>query len=75
MWFSKSKPANVFMGSLEPGIDGSFLTDEDTAQCAWCLEAAGLPMRNGSHGICSYHAAVVLEQYQAVRAARRNGGR
>lgn len=47
------------------------MTDEDTTDCAWCRQAQGLPMGNGSHGICAFHAAQVRQQ-QAERRAARN---
>lgn len=28
--------------------------------CAWCLAEAGLPMGEGSHGICKDHAHAIL---------------
>lgn len=40
--------------------------------CAWCLKEAGLPMGNGSHGICQRHAAIVEEQARVARLARRS---
>ena len=36
-----------------------------TVQCAWCMKSAGIPLGNGSHGICSEHAAQVIEAYRA----------
>jgi hypothetical protein len=30
-------------------------------QCAWCLQEQGRPMGNGSHGICSYHASLMIQ--------------
>ena len=40
-------------------------------QCAWCLQAAGLPMGDGSHGICEMHSAQMIQRYQAGRTERR----
>lgn len=36
--------------------------------CAWCLQEAGYPLGEGTHGICDYHAE---DQYQRYRASRQ----
>jgi hypothetical protein len=41
--------------SLEEHVD----TREN---CAWCLKEQGRPMGNGSHGICSHHAAQMQQE-------------
>jgi hypothetical protein len=46
-------------------------TDEDQADCAWCLQEQGLPMGEGSHGICGRHAKLAMTQYKAERAKRQ----
>jgi hypothetical protein len=30
-------------------------------QCAWCLQEQGLPMGDGSHGICADHANEMIQ--------------
>jgi hypothetical protein len=36
-------------------------------QCASCLQDQGLPMGNGSHGLCSSHAEQTLQSWRARR--------
>ena len=43
-------------------------TEPEEADCAWCLQEQGLPMGEGSHGICKDHAE---EQYQRCREVRK----
>ena len=43
-------------------------TADVTAYCAWCLQEAGIDPGEGSHGICSRHAA---QMYSSYRASRR----
>jgi hypothetical protein len=45
-------------------------TDEDHADCAWCMTEQGQDLGNGSHGICAPHAWQLREQ-QAKRKAER----
>lgn len=33
--------------------------------CAWCLKERGIVPRSGSHGICTPHANILLEQQRA----------
>jgi hypothetical protein len=35
--------------------------------CAWCNAEQGKPQGEGTHGICSTHARVEYEKYQASR--------
>lgn len=39
-------------------------------QCAWCLAEQGIEMGNGSHGICTRHAAEVVRQHRERKSAR-----
>lgn len=41
--------------------------DDDTTECAWCLAHKGLPMGEGSHGICEAHAEIVRTKSQMRR--------
>jgi hypothetical protein len=47
------------------------MTNEDTTDCAWCLQEQGLPMGEGSHGICGMHARQAMEQYKAEKQKRQ----
>ena len=38
------------------------MTNEDGVECAWHLQEAGLPLGNGSHGICKEHADGLRQQ-------------
>jgi hypothetical protein len=40
--------------------------------CAWCLSEQGNEPGEGSHGICTKHADVLLQQWQARSAHRRH---
>ena len=56
-------------GDLELDIDmsqGMFSSWE--AQCANCLEEQGLPMGNGSHGICTSHAQQTLQSWRQAHS-------
>ncbi len=39
-------------------------------ECAWCLQERGRDMGNGSHSICTAHAAVVRAESKARNAVR-----
>lgn len=39
--------------------------------CAWCLQEAGLPMGDGSHGICPDHAEKVLATWRARKREQK----
>ncbi len=43
---------------------------DESRDCAWCLEEAGQPMGNGSHGICPPHSA----QIKKARKEKRERG-
>jgi hypothetical protein len=45
--------------------------EEYRTDCAWCLDEQGLPLGNGSHGICSLHAIKVLKDWQDSKVKRR----
>ena len=49
------------------------LLDEQTPEpdCAWCMVQAGVPLGEGSHGICARHKAQVLLQAKLRKMARR----
>lgn len=53
--------------STPPGAGMATLT----VQCAWCLTEQGRPLGNGSHGICTEHAARILAAHRARRKASR----
>jgi hypothetical protein len=36
------------------------------SRCAWCLSEQGMPMRNGSHGICARHADLQRRKQQVA---------
>ncbi len=38
-----------------------------TLDCAWCLQERGMPMGDGSHGICPRHAEQLLAGWRARR--------
>ena len=40
-------------------------------ECAWCLAERGVAPGTGSHGICPFHAAQIIEQSQKRRAERK----
>lgn len=42
-----------------------------TTDCAWCLEEQGLPMGEGSHGVCTPHAEEVWRKHQEAKQARK----
>jgi len=41
-----------------------------TDNCAWGLKERGIPAGEGSHGICPFHYAQMLAQYQRTRSTR-----
>ena len=50
-------------------------TPDDTSEsisldCAWCLSEQGIVPTSGSHGICGFHAAQMLEAAHS-RAAQK----
>lgn len=45
--------------------------EEHRIDCAWCMDEQGLPLGNGSHGICPSHAVKVLEAWQDSKVKRR----
>jgi hypothetical protein len=43
-----------------------------TTLCAWCLRDAGqVPDERDSHGVCKRHAAQLMREAEASRAARK----
>jgi hypothetical protein len=46
------------------------MTNEDKTACAWCLDEAGLPKGEVSHGICTRHAGDMLAKLAERRAER-----
>ena len=38
--------------------------DDESTECAWCLAHQGLPMGEGSHGICETHADIMRTKSQ-----------
>jgi len=45
--------------------------DTEERLCAWCLKEQGIVPTEGSHGICGFHASLMLEAAR-VRAAQRS---
>lgn len=42
-------------------------------ECAWCLADRGITPETGTHGICQFHAAQIVEQSRKRRAERKVG--
>ena len=42
-------------------------TNDQDVMCAWCLAHQGLPMGEGSHGICEAHADIMRVKSQLRR--------
>lgn len=49
-------------------LPASLLVGWQGPLCAWCLREQDLELGSGSHGICSKHAARILQQYRERRA-------
>jgi hypothetical protein len=56
---------------LEQDDENETPYEEYRIDCAWCLDEQGLPLGNGSHGICSPHAIKVLKDWQDSKVQRR----
>jgi len=41
--------------------------DEQGTDCAWCMTEEGIPLGDGSHGICDEHAEQLVANLHAAR--------
>ena len=52
----------------------SSIDETEERECAWCLAERGVAPGTGSHGICPFHAAQIIEQSRKRRTERKQVG-
>ena len=69
-----SKGSSMLFAEQRTTTPASPISDTEERECAWCLAERGVAPGTGSHGICPFHAAQIIEQSRKRRAERKQVG-